>query len=164
MPEELMPAPGGHDPKNDLVVPSRVRSLAETLDRDLARRGRTGQLVILETSFAWCYVYAGEWVANCPAKCGNVELMTEKLDRDRGNPKVTGHRKDSFFCSYCMAIYTSVRWPPNADEIMEVLNRRPIPHNRNWYPEGHPTAIEFRIDDGQTIEELIAENSANGID
>lgn len=147
MPGELVP-----DPKNDLVLPSRVRQLAEQLDRDLTRRGRTGQLIITDTNFAWCYVYSGDWVANCPAKCGNVEKMTAGRDR-----------KDTFYCSYCKAIFTSVHWPDNADAIMEVLNRRPIPHNRNWYPEGHPTAIEFRLDDGQTVEELVAENRANGI-
>jgi hypothetical protein len=159
MGKEINPVPGG-----GLVVPeSQAQRLAAALGRDMELRGRSGQLVVWETSFARAYVYAGEWVADCPSRCGNVELLTVKRDADRSRAGVKGTRKESFYCSYCHMIATSIHWPENADEIMEILDRRPVPHTRNWYPEGHITALEFSIPDGQTAEELLAENDQHGI-
>lgn len=146
-----------------LLSPEDALKLGHEIGKDLERRGRTGQLIIWETTYARAYVYSGEWVADCPAKCGNVELLTIKDDRDRGRAGVAGRRKDSYFCSYCHNTASSIHWPDNADEIMEALDRRPVPHTRNWYPEGHLTALQFGIDDGQTIEELLAENDEHGI-
>jgi len=150
---------------SDELVPVEVQAaqIAKALNRDMATRGRTGQLIIWNSTYARVYAYAGEWVADCPQRCGNVELMTNKLDRDRGRAGVMGERKDSFYCSYCKCVATSVHWPVDADEIMEILDRRPIPHTRNWYPEGHLTALEFNLPDGQTLDELRAENDEHGI-
>lgn len=142
---------------------TRAVELAEALQRDLELRGRTGQLIVWSSTFARAYVYSGEWVADCPQRCGNVELVTIKRDQDRGRAGSRGTPKESFLCSYCKCLATSIHWPKNADEIMEILDRRPVPHTRNWYPEGHITALEFGIPDGETAEELLAENDKHGI-
>ena len=47
-----------------------------------------------------------------------------------------------------------VEWPPNADEIWEVLSERPAPKNRNWYPSGHPVALRANLPHGQSVQEL----------
>jgi hypothetical protein len=155
--QEVQFAEGGE------LSPVDAQRLGRMLGQDLERRGKTGQLIVWSSTFARAYVYAGEWVADCPAKCGNVELLTIKDDRDRSRAGVAGERKNTYFCSYCKNVATSIHWPDNATEIMEVLDRRPVPHTRNWYPEGHITALSFGIDDGQTIEELLAENDEHGI-
>lgn len=146
-----------------MVPASRAEEIGTLLGRELEARGKKGQLIVWETNYARAYVYSGEWVADCPAKCGNVELLTIKRDEDRGRVGVKGTRKESFYCSYCKVIANSIHWPENADEITEILDRRPVPHTRNWYPEGHLTALEFGIKDGETAEELLAENAAHGI-
>jgi hypothetical protein len=176
MPDEIVHPKGGgavdrlrdrepetHFAKGGELSATDALRLGRLLSQDLERRGRTGQLIVWNTSFARAYVYAGEWVADCPSKCGNVELLTIKRDQDRSRAGTRGTRKDTFTCSYCKETATSIHWPDNADEIMEVLDRRPVPHTRNWYPEGHITALEFGLDDGQTIEELLAENDQHGI-
>lgn len=168
--ENTSPYPSG-DPimdispyaKGGLVPDGRAQELAEALARDMELRGRPGQLVVWSTSYARAYVYSGEWVADCPQRCGNVELLTIKDDRDRSRAGSRGIRKDTFFCSYCKMTATSIHWPDNAEEIMEVLDRRPVQHTRNWYPEGHITALYFGIKDGETLEELQAENAEHGI-
>lgn len=146
-----------------LIPAPRASVIAAALKRDMTTRGRPGQLIVWNTSYARAYVYAGEWVADCPSRCGNVELVTIKRDQDRGRAGGQGIRKESFLCSYCKQMATSIHWPENAEEIMEVLDRRPVPHTRNWYPEGHLTALEHGIHDGQTVEELLAENDEHGI-
>lgn len=150
--------------RGGVLRPQEIASLAGAFTREMAARGRTGQLVVWESTYARAYVYAGQWVADCPQSCGNVELLFAGNDR-----------KDVFICSYCKCLATSIHWPidpdpkreqdyPMTEQIMDVLNRRPIPHTRNWYPEGHMTAIKLGIPDGETIEELIAENHEHGID
>lgn len=147
----------------EIVPDNRAKELADALARDMELRGRKGQLIIWSSTAALAYVYAGEWVADCPQRCGNVELLTIKRDQDRGRAGSRGTRKESFLCSYCHMMATSIIWPKDADEIMEILDRRPVPHNRNWYPEGHITALSFGIKDGETIEELLAENDQHGV-
>jgi hypothetical protein len=149
----------------EIVSQSRALLAATALKRDLALRGRTGQLVIWSSSFARAYIYNGEWVADCPQDgCTNVEFVENKRDQDRGVAGTRGERKDVYFCSYCKAMATSIHFPPDADELLEVLERRPMPHTRNWYPEGHLTALKFGIKDGETVAELLAENAEHGID
>lgn len=115
----------------------------------------------LLTAMARAYVYSGEWVADCPRGCGNVEYLY-----DLANPQdLTGPRtrqKPQFYCSYCRLI-TGIEWPHDMESIMEVLGLRPIPHTRNWYPEGHDTALQFRIPHGQSVDDLRAENVENGV-
>jgi hypothetical protein len=121
--------------------------------------------VIWNSTFARAYIYGGEWVADCPQDdCANVEFVESKRDQDRGVAGTRGERKDTFFCTHCRVMATSIHWPSNADELIEVLERRPVPHTRNWYPEGHLTALRYGIRDGETVAELRAENAMHGID
>lgn len=135
----------------------------------LARRGRDVEPIVFETSYARVFIYAGEFVAECPRRgCGNVEYVTEKRPEDRaGSPTLLvltwGERKTTFYCSYCRLVTDEIRWPDDADELMKVLNRRPIPHNRNWFPAGHLIAVKSGTPHGQTLADLIDENHEHGV-
>lgn len=114
---------------------------------------------------ARAYVYAGDWVADCPRNCGNVEhLYARSNPRNPASPRAV--QLPSFYCSYCKLGDTEtvpVDWPPNMMEIMTVLMLRPIPHTRNWYPKDHDTALKYRIPHGQSIDDLRAENAEHGV-
>ncbi|HSE08466.1 MAG TPA: hypothetical protein VLB29_07355 [Nocardioidaceae bacterium] len=114
---------------------------------------------------ARAYVYCGDWVADCPRACGNVEHCYARTNpRDPAGPRVV--QLPSFHCSYCKlgsAETVLIDWPPNMAGIMAVLMLRPIPHTRNWYPASHDTALKYRIPHGQSIEDLRAENAAHNV-
>lgn len=120
----------------------------------------------LITSHALAYVYCGDWVAECPRPdCGNVEHLF-----DRVNPRVpTSPRlvpRPVFVCSYC-TLQVDIQWPEPemVAGIMEVLNKRPVPHTRNWFPKDHPLALRMGVrEHGQTIDDLRAENHEHGVD
>lgn len=110
---------------------------------------------------ARAYLYSGDWVADCPRDaCGNVEhLMEPEIpDGPRTRPKSV------YVCSHC-GMQAVIDWPPQ--EFMygalEILMRRPVPSNRNWYPAGHETAVRFRLEHGQTLMQLREENEAHGV-
>lgn len=111
---------------------------------------------------ARAYVYAGDWVADCPRDgCGSVEHLYDRANpRNPNSPRVV--QKSEFGCSYCGAT-APIDWPANLAEITEVLMLRPIPHTRNWYPAEHETAVKFRVPHGQSIDELRAENVEHGV-
>jgi hypothetical protein len=111
-------------------------------------------------SRARAYVYHGEWVADCPRGCGNVEFLY--LPTRPGGPKVA--QKPVFDCSYCNLRDVPVEWPDDMPGIMTVLARRPVPHTRNWYPAGHETAVRFNVPHGQSVDDLRAENVENGVE
>lgn len=110
---------------------------------------------------ARAYVYSGDWVADCPRDgCGNVEHLFKPASV--GGPRI---RRESFFiCSYC-GMQAPIDWPPEDFMlgVVEILMRRPVPDNRNWYPAGHETAVRFRLEHGQTLDELRAENAEHGV-
>lgn len=108
---------------------------------------------------ARAYVYSGDWVADCVRTgCGNVEYLY--------TPSVPGGvrhlRKPIFMCSNCGA-QAVIDWPDHEMEILSVLSRRPVPQNRNWYPKDHPVAVNFRLEHGQSIRDLLDENEAHGV-
>lgn len=105
------------------------------------------------------YVYEGQWVADCPAGCGSVEFLYTQ-SRMNGPRDV---RRTFFQCSYCGYASDHMVWPRREHEIIEILMRRPVPRNRNWYPKDHPVAIQFRLPHGQTPEDLRAENEEHGV-
>lgn len=108
---------------------------------------------------ARAYMYAGDWVADCPREgCANVEFLYTAA-RING-PKTI--RKPFYQCSYCGA-QAEIDWPRREHEIMAVLSKRPIPGTRNWYPRDHEMAIRFRIPHGQSIKELEDENEEHGV-
>lgn len=115
----------------------------------------------LLTTKARAYVYSGDWVSDCPRLgCANVEHLF-KPERI-GGPRI---RQESFFiCSHCGA-QSIIDWPPRDFmlAVTEILMRRPIPGNRNWYPADHETAVRFRIEHGQSLDDLRQENEAHGV-
>lgn len=120
----------------------------------------------LITENALAFVYCGDWVAECPMpSCGNVEHLFDRI-----NPKLaTSPRlkpRPEFICSYC-GLRVPIEWPEPEliAGIMGVLNLRPVPHTRNWYPADHPLALRLGVKEhGQTVDDLKAENAAHGVD
>jgi hypothetical protein len=108
---------------------------------------------------AIAYVYSGEWVADCPAGCNNVEFLYDQTTMN--GPR---NRRRSFFrCSNCAYAVDRIIWPRREQEIIEILRKRPFPGTRNWYPQDHPVAIKFNIPHGQSIDDLRAENAEHGV-
>lgn len=120
----------------------------------------------LLTNRARAYVYAGMWVAQCPGGCNNVEPLFDPENRhlyrevraDAPRPR----RRPVFYCTYCGHV-AEIEWAQDEAEIMAVLERRPIPHNRHWYPQGHEFAIRAGIPHGQTVADLEDENREHGV-
>lgn len=122
-------------------------------------------MVQLLAARARAYVYSGDWVADCPRGCGNVEHLYARANpRDANSPRIV--QMPGFYCSYCKlgdAETVPIDWPPNMADIMAVLALRPIPHTRNWYPKDHDTALKFHVPHGQTVDDLRAENASHGV-
>lgn len=116
-------------------------------------------MTTLITNVARAYVYNGMWVADCPNGCGGVEQLYEA--KRKGGPRVV--RRTLFHCSYCHHATSRIDWPADEAEIWAVLELRPIPHNRNWYPKDHPTAVRFGIEHGQSVRDLQDENETHGV-
>lgn len=119
----------------------------------------------LITAQAVAFVYSGDWVAECPMPdCGNVEHLF-----DRVNPRVpTSPRllpKAAFVCSHC-GLGVDIEWPEPKliAGVMAVLNLRPVPHTRNWFPAGCPLAVRMGVEHGQSIDDLKTENAEHGVD
>jgi len=106
---------------------------------------------------ARAYMYSGMWVADCPRGCNNTELVTEKVG------SILEQKKTQFHCSYCRYLTDTIEWPSDMDAIEAVLSLRPIPYNRNWYPQDHPIAIRFNLPHGQSIDDLRQENTDHGV-
>ena len=116
---------------------------------------------------ARAYVYNGEWTADCPRPgCANAEYLhgLRRPGHPAGPNNPRDVRKSIFLCSYCQQM-AQIEWPPQAfmDSVLELLTRRPVPSNRNWYPADHAGAISFRIEHGQSLEQLREENLEHGI-
>jgi hypothetical protein len=108
---------------------------------------------------AFAYVYNGDWVADCPRGCGGVEFLFGQVHM--GGPRDL--RKNFYQCSNCGHATERIVWPRRFEEIMEVLNRRPMKQTRNWYPRDHPVAVRFKVPHGQTPAELLAEGEEHGV-
>lgn len=77
----------------------------------------------------------GRWVVDCWA-CPSALTLA---------PWTTSMR-----CWDCGAESNLITWPPDPDAIETILGYRPDPNTRNWEP-------------GETLLDLIAENTAHGI-
>jgi hypothetical protein len=120
----------------------------------------------LITERAVAFVYSGDWVAECPRPyCGNVEHLF-----DRVNPALaTSPRlrpRQQFTCTHC-GLQVDIEWP-EADlvqGVMAALNRRPVPHTRNWFPADHALAVRMGVrEHGQSVDDLLAENAEYGVE
>lgn len=108
---------------------------------------------------ARAYVYAGDWVADCPrAGCANVEHLYRQSRR--GGPRDV--QLGFYRCSYC-GMESDISWPDSMHDILAVLVRRPIPDTRNWYPTDHPVALKFGLPHGQSVRDLAEENEEHGV-
>jgi len=109
--------------------------------------------MLLASTRARAWLYAGQWVADCPTpSCSNVEPLFD----------LAGRRLASFGCSYC-GRQAEIEWAHDEADIMAVLERRPVPHTRNWFPAGHDLAVRARLPHGQTVADLITENVEHGV-
>jgi acetylornithine deacetylase/succinyl-diaminopimelate desuccinylase-like protein len=113
---------------------------------------------------ARAYIYSGAWVGDCPRECGNTEFLFD-LEQPRNPVSPRTVRKAGFYCSYCH-LSADIDWPSELEmqALMAVLQFRPIPHNRNWYPADHKVAVNFRLPHGQSVQDLVEENLAHGVD
>jgi hypothetical protein len=126
-------------------------------------RGRTSQLIVHRSTQARAYVYAGEWVADCTRDgCGNTEFATRKPRELRSVAGVYAAPDPVLVCGHC-GMRAPIEWPADWLDISRVLDRRPVPHTRNWYPAGHKTAVLAGVRDGETVAELLAENHEHGV-
>lgn len=98
---------------------------------------------------AVAYINEGRWVADCPQPgCACAEKLTPgQFVYSCGDPS-------------CLAM-AEVTWPPalEAHNVWAVLQERPNLAVRNWYPEGHPTAVRYGLPHGETAAELAEETS-----
>lgn len=128
---------------------------------------------IRQGNVALITIHQGLTVAYCPRPaCTNVELIFDPP----GNPppgwippqemyrKRPGIEPPSVFhCSNCHQV-APLEWPDDYDEIIAELSHRPVPQTRNWYPAGHPFAVQHGIPDGQSVPDLRAEYAEYGGD
>ncbi|MFB4312944.1 hypothetical protein [Actinomadura sp. 21ATH] len=130
---------------------------------ELIAQGRVSLTMVEPTNFVAARVQAGEWIADCPAPdCQNAEFVSEKDPRRRG---VAGSRWLPFLefvCTVCGA-RCPIQWPADAEEIIAVLDRRPNPMTRNWWPAGAKLAVLTGTPTGQTVADLLAENAEHGV-
>lgn len=160
VPHELVLTPDG------TLTPRAENYLARRMESALVAQGRQGLMIVHSSNLARAMILRGEWVAECPRApdCVNVEPLTDKPTKFRHKARyIEGPKLTMFHCRECDLV-ADIEWPPDADEIMEVLNRRPVPANRNWYPRGHLLAIRMDEPHGQTVADLLDENREHGVD
>lgn len=103
---------------------------------------------LIKPAQARAYVNFSRWVADCPMECGGaLELAPGML---------------LFACPECKTM-SEIEWPPNADEIWEVLQERKVPRTRNWFPSGHVIALKGGYPHGQTPAQLRDETAENEV-
>lgn len=100
---------------------------------------------------AQAYINFGRWVSDCPASCGNAYAVTPGQTQFHCALAHDG-------CGYLGELV----WDPNSSAVWEALMERPMPRTRNWFPEGHPLAIQAGCPMGQSVEELHQEARENG--
>lgn len=104
---------------------------------------------MLLTTRARVYVNHGRVIADCPREhCANAE----KVERGQA----------VFHCTNCRQV-ADVEWPSNLDEIVAVLDRRPVPQTRNWFPSNHELALRSGCPHGQSVADLVAEAAEYGV-
>lgn len=97
---------------------------------------------------ARAYMNMGRWIADCPRPhCTNAESVSV--------------RQVTFHCSNCLMV-AGIEWPSDVAEITDVLERRPVPQTRNWFPAGHELALRAGCPHGQSPSDLEAESREYG--
>lgn len=80
------------------------------------------------------YINDGRWVGNC--SCGSGVSVSPEWRLG--------------CCASCGAIYEQLTLPGDSDDIVEALEKRPVP-NQNWNP-------------GESVDQLLIENAEHSID
>lgn len=105
------------------------------------------QRVDRDMSFA--FMYHGQWVADCSRlQCFSAEPV--------------GFREPFMLCTQCGMSHMMI-WPTDAEAVQDVLFKRPMPATRNWAPPGHRQAVLSGHPDGQSVDDLRAENREHGV-
>ena len=100
---------------------------------------------------AFAYINFGRWISDCPLGCGNAYGVNPgQLHFMCEVPHGCGH-------------IGILRWPLDAEKLWATLEMRPMPKTRNWFPRNHPLALRSGCPDGQTVNDLLEENRANGV-
>ena len=93
-----------------------------------------------QKAITYARVDYGRWVVDCPW-CKSAQHASREDRRffcvECGNAPVNGH-------------WIGVFWPPEWEQIEELLSRRPHPGNQWWWP-------------GETVQGLERENNENGV-
>jgi hypothetical protein len=112
-------------------------------------------------------LYCGDWIGDCTRSgCAGAEFLFAL--RSPGNPagplNPRDVRRNAFLCTNCLQL-DDIEWPEEEFmmAVQQVVSLRPVPQNRNWFPEDHPLALASHVAHGQTIDDLRAENSAHGV-
>lgn len=143
---------------------AQIAELGRQAALEMIAEGRTTLAYVEPINFTRARVQAGEWIADCPATgCKNAEYVTEKDPKRRHLAGSRGLPYRVFTCTYC-GFRCDINWPADAEEITEVLDRRPMPHTRNWWPSGHPLAVVTGTPTGQSVADLLAENDLHGVE
>lgn len=96
------------------------------------------------------FVNDGRWLVFCAdPNCAQAERDWGGL-RFKKDGTPYGIVGNISFCGNCRLL-SDVSFPADRDRITEVLSARPVPETRNWMP-------------GETVEDLIEENAAHGVD
>ena len=96
----------------------------------------------------------GRWVADCPR-----EGCTYAFALEHGQARYVCRNKAGEGCG----MDAPIEWPPDAEQIEQALNRRPLEQTRNWYPLEHDVAVRGGAPHGQTVADLLAENEMYGV-
>lgn len=103
---------------------------------------------------ARAYMNWGRWVADCPRPGCTYAFRLEP-----GQQTYTCRTARGEGCG----AEAPIEWPPDADQIEQVLQRRPLEQTRNWLPAGHELAVISGAPHGQTVADLLAENEEHGV-
>jgi hypothetical protein len=93
----------------------------------------------------------GRWVAHCDTDgCSGAERVWPNGQiREKSGRKYGISRQGVLNCGNC-GLTSSVTFPVDRKQITRLLNRRPVPETRNWFP-------------GETVEALAEESVAHGL-
>jgi hypothetical protein len=111
---------------------------------------------VLTLTRAYAYVNQGQWIADCPAGCGNAMAL-----RPKQTEYLCGLLNDGHLQAGCGAL-AEVGWPPDAVWIWDALLARRDKRTRNWAPAGHRQALVTGFPNGQSVADLIAETAEHG--
>lgn len=95
------------------------------------------------------YYNYGRWVVDCPREYCN---SAEKVDGGQQLERCTNCLQD-----------IEITWPTDWVDIASVLDLRPVPNTRNWFPPDHRLAIASGAPSGQSVQDLVEESNAHGV-